>query len=101
MKIILVVGLIVLVLLMTMNVKEGFSDSDIDNDIGKFNNIKSAASTDTQTLAMKDMKINTATMNDMQQLITKYNDGDDSKKVTSNLTVDQAIQKLNHRKSSN
>jgi predicted DNA-binding ArsR family transcriptional regulator len=88
---------------MTMNVKEGYLDSDINNDIGKFNSIQSAASCETKSLALKNMKINWATRTILDQLLAKYgNDTTDSnKKVVYDHTVSQAIEKLNYRKNNN
>ena len=104
MKILLAVGFLVLVLVMFKgNVKEGYADSEINTDIGKFNSVKSNASNDTKNSAIKNMKINWATHDMIKPIIDKYNGSNaiPQKKVTYDLTVNQAVDKLNYRKSHN
>lgn len=104
MKILLVIGVLIVVLAMWMTtVTESYKDSTIDVDIDNFNTIKSAASSDTKTLALRNLKLNLANHTLLLQLINKYGKSRASvnKKVTYDLTVDQAIQKLQYRKDNN
>lgn len=93
--------LIVLVTFKAMNVTEGYSDSVINADIDKLNSIKSSATDN--TLAIKNMKLDWTNHNKMVDLINKYSEPNAvaSKKVTYDLTIDEAVQKLVHRRNTN
>ena len=104
MKIIWLVGGLILVvaLLMTMNIKEGFTDSELTNNINELNNVKNADSNSSEkNKPMKDMKINWGNHETLVRIVDKYDEGDIHRRLKNHLTISEAVSKLNYRKSHN
>lgn len=110
-KILLFVGalLIVLVMFSGMTV-EGYQDGMIEDDKKMFSKFFEKANTKTKlgftkndNTPLKNLVFdNKSDKKDLDALIEKYNNIDDlTKKVTGELTTDEAIRKLNNRKNSN
>ena len=103
MKSLLLAGVLIIILITfnVMIVKEGYTDSEITTDIGTFKSIKETAVNN--TLAIKNMKLNWMEHGKIAALITKYSEPNASvsKKVTYDLTIDQAVEKLKHRRDTN
>lgn len=109
-KILLFVGALLIVLVMFSGVTEGYQDDMIDDDKKRFSYFYDKANTKTKlgftkndNTPLKNLVFDKkADKRDLDALIEKYNNIDDlTKKVTGELTKDEAIRKLNNRKNSN
>lgn len=100
MKVLLVVGvLLVLVLFQVMNTAEGFDDDVIRQDKRTLDSIQDR--TENGSAPIKELKVNMADNNLLVNIINKYDNGGDNRKITSSLTIDQAKNKLDYRKANN
>jgi hypothetical protein len=108
-KTLLVVGLLLVILVMLSgNVQEGLTENDIQTDINKFNQLYSNAKNNnddgttksrTTTLDNLNFENGSGKGQELNTLIGKYDDGDSNRKVTNQLNVDTAINKLQYRMS--
>lgn len=108
-KVLLFVGLLLVILVMLSgNVQEGLTENEIQNDIKKFDDLYSDAknnnddgSTKSRTTTLINLNFENGSHKggELNTLIDKYNNGDSNSKVTNQLNVNTAINKLQYRMS--
>lgn len=100
MKVLLVVGiLLVFILFQVMNTKEGLDDDIIKQDKRLLQDIKDR--TENGNAPLNELKVNMVDHDKLVNLINRYDNGGNNRKITAYLTVDQAKNKLDYRKSNN
>lgn len=97
MKVLLVIVLLIVILMMLSDNKEGMTDlSDDMAALRRFKNEPYPAINSTKKL--KDLELKMKDSEDLSEIIKKYNNNDDAKKITPTLTLNEAIDKLQYIK---